>query len=42
MSSVQEAPLSTEEIQKMLEVNYILLKTIIDQQNLGRMAQMQE
>ncbi|GAX78491.1 hypothetical protein CEUSTIGMA_g5930.t1 [Chlamydomonas eustigma] len=34
--------LTTDEIQRMLEENYGYIKAILDQQNLGRLPQMQE
>eukprot|EP00798_Chlamydomonas_sp_ICE-L_P004888 gene4885-34653_t len=34
--------LTQEEIQRLLEENYLFIKAIVDQQNLGRLPQMQE
>ncbi|KAL6746425.1 hypothetical protein V8C86DRAFT_2943784 [Haematococcus lacustris] len=40
MDSKNEAPFTTETIQKMLEDNYLYIKAIVDQQNLGRVEEM--
>ena len=36
MSEARVPLLTTDQIQKMLEENYSVLKTLVDQQNLGR------
>mmetsp|Transcript_24874 Transcript_24874/g.73549 ORF Transcript_24874/g.73549 Transcript_24874/m.73549 type:complete len:122 (-) Transcript_24874:161-526(-) len=41
-AAAEKKSLGTEEIQQLLEENYVYIKAIVDGQNLGRMQQMQE